>query len=175
MDKEIASGMDILEIGPGAGRWTEALLERARRYFGVDISETCVERCRSRFGGNERATFAVGSGRDLAGLGDASIDAIWSYDAFVHINESEVEAYVEEFARVLRPAAVAVIHHGGVGGAAGGWRSNLTASALQRMVERSGLLLERSLDHWVDGDTMHSLIYGDRISVIRKPAAAGAS
>jgi SAM-dependent methyltransferase len=175
LQREIAAGQDILEIGPGAGRWTGPLLERAHRYVGIDISPACIEQCRKRFGSDSRATFEVGSGSDLASVADASIDAIWSYDAFVHINDAEVERYVDEFARVLRPAAVAVIHHGGVGGAAGGWRSNLTTGALQEMLQRHGLLLERSLDHWVDGDTTHSLTYGDRIAVIRKPSMPAAS
>jgi SAM-dependent methyltransferase len=172
LQKLITTDQDILEIGPGAGRWTGALLERARRYTGIDISSACIEHCRKHFGHDRRTTFVVGSGRDLTPVAAGSIDAVWSYDVFVHINAAEVDGYVAELARILRPTAVAVIHHGGVGGAAGGWRSNLTASALQEMVQRHGLLLERSLDHWVDGDTVHSLIYGDRIAVIRKPAAA---
>jgi SAM-dependent methyltransferase len=172
LQREIPLEQDILEIGPGAGRWTEPLLERARRYIGIDISSTCVDHCRARFGNDARATFTVGSGRDLAAVANNSIDAIWSYDVFVHINAAEVESYVDEFARVLRPTAVAVIHHGGVGGAQGGWRSNLTASALEEMLRRRGLLLERSFDHWADDSTVHSLTYGDRIAVIRKPVAA---
>jgi SAM-dependent methyltransferase len=175
LQREIPLKQDILEIGPGAGRWTEPLLERARRYIGVDISSTCVDHCRKRFGNDARATFAVGSGRDLAAVENDSIDAIWSYDVFVHINAAEVEGYVDEFARVLRPTAVAVIHHGGVGGAEGGWRSNLNASALEEMLRRRGLLLERSFDHWMDDSTVHSLTYGDRIAVIRKPPASVAS
>jgi SAM-dependent methyltransferase len=174
LEREIPTRQDILEIGPGAGRWTESLLERARRYIGVDISSTCVEHCRKRFGSDSRATFVVGSGSDLAAVADRSIDAIWSYDAFVHINSAEVAGYVEEFWRVLRPGAAAVIHHGAVGGATGGWRSNLTATALAEMVARRGLVLEKSFDHWVDGSTVHTLSYGDRIAVIRKPAAAAA-
>jgi SAM-dependent methyltransferase len=170
LQREIPVEQDTLEIGPGAGRWTEPLLERARRYVGVDISSTCVDYCRKRFGNDARATFIVGSGSDLAAVADRSIDAIWSHDAFVHINAAEVDSYVEEFWRVLRPGAVAVIHHGGVGGAAGGWRSNLTTDALQEMITRRGLILEKSFDNWVDANTVHSLTYGDRIAVIRKPA-----
>jgi SAM-dependent methyltransferase len=170
LHREIPADRDVLEIGPGAGRWTEPLLQRARRYIGVDISSSCVDHCRRRFGGDARATFIVGSGSDLATVADDSIDAIWSYDAFVHINATEVASYVGEFSRVLRPGAAAVIHHGGVGGAAGGWRSNLTAAALQEMIALRGLVLEKSFDNWVDdSNTVHSLTYGDRIAVIRKP------
>jgi hypothetical protein len=43
------------------------------------------------------------------------------------------------------------------------------------MLHRSGLLLEQSFDRWADGGITHSLSYGDRIAVIRKPAAADPS
>jgi len=47
----------VLEIGPGAGRWTEALLQHAQSYIGVDISASCVEVCSKRFAGDPRAQF----------------------------------------------------------------------------------------------------------------------
>jgi SAM-dependent methyltransferase len=168
LERELPTDADFLEIGPGAGRWTEYLLERARRYEGIDISNSCVEYCRNRFGDDSRATFTLGSGHDLVNVADNSIDAIWSFDAFVHINATEVEGYIGEFARVLRPNGVAVIHHGGVGGAMGGWRSNLTAKAFHDMVCKHGLLLERSFDQWSDAGMVHTVAYGDRIAVIRK-------
>jgi hypothetical protein len=38
------------------------------------------------------------------------------------------------------------------------------------MITLRGLVLEKSFDNWVDdGNTVHSLTYGDRIAVIRKP------
>jgi SAM-dependent methyltransferase len=169
LEAEIPADADVLEIGPGGGRWTEPLLARARKYIGVDISASCVEHCRSRFGGNSKATFTVGSGRDLAAAGDGSVDAIWSFDAFVHMNAPEVGAYVEEFVRVLRPGAIAVVHHGGVGGADGGWRSTLTDSAFKDLVLRCGLRVERSFDRWEHAGAVHTLAFGDRITVIRKP------
>jgi SAM-dependent methyltransferase len=169
LQRQIAENSSILEIGPGAGRWTAALLERARAYVGIDISSTCIALCSERFGADPRARFAVGSGRDLAGVGDGTIDAIWSFDVFVHINRAEVDGYAQEFVRVLVPGGIAVIHHGSVGGASGGWRSNLTAAALYEIVTRHGLSTESSFAHWVDGNDVHQLVYSDLITVIRKP------
>ncbi len=172
LETHIPGGGTILEIGPGGGRWTGSLLDRANSYIGVDISLACVEHCRKKFAANSRATFLVGSGRDLAGVADASIDAIWSFDAFVHINREEVEAYAGEFTRVLKPGGVAVVHHGAVGGAQGGWRSNLTDTALKQMLTARQLQLEQAFDRWNDGETIHTLSFGDQISVIRKPVVA---
>jgi len=160
----------LLEIGPGAGRWTEALLELARSYVGVDISVSCIEHCRKRFEQTPHAQFIVGSGRDLAGIASGSIDTIWSFDVFVHINAMEVATYVQEFDRVLRPGGIAVIHHGAVAGTGGGWRSDLTAAAFQSMLTAQGLRIQRILLQWNDGAEIHKLTFGDQITVIEKPS-----
>jgi len=160
----------VLEIGPGGGRWTAHLLERAEDYVGVDISATCVAHCQKRFAAASGARFLVGSGRDLTGVDSASIDSIWSFDAFVHINAREVDGYITEFARVLRPGGTAVIHHGAVGGSLGGWRSNLTANSLHEMVRRSGLRIEQVLTSWAGAAGTQNMTHGDQITVMSKPA-----
>jgi hypothetical protein len=33
----------LLEIGPGAGRWSTELIERSSAYTGIDISASCIE------------------------------------------------------------------------------------------------------------------------------------
>ena len=111
---------------------------------------------------------AVGSGRDLACVADQTIDAIWSFDVFVHINAADVEAYAQEFVRVLKPGGIAAIHHGAAGGG-GGWRSDLTAAAMQQIARRWDLRIDASFGHWRDGDAVHQLAYGDSIAVMCKP------
>src|SRR6266568_7096180 len=56
LQRWIPEGSAVLEIGPGAGRWTEPLLARARELILVDVSERPLELCRERFGagGNVR-------------------------------------------------------------------------------------------------------------------------
>jgi len=169
LQTEIPHGAAVLEIGPGAGRWTEALLARCSKYTGVDISATCVERCRQRFAHASQAQFIVGSGRDLAPIADHSTDAIWSFDVFVHVNRAEVESYVKEFARVLRPGGLAVVHHGTVGGASGGWRSDLTAATLHELLSQHTFSVVKSFGRWSDGDATHDLQYGDVITIFEKP------
>jgi len=161
----------ILEIGPGAGRWSEALIERASSYLGIDISSTCVAHCAERFAGHPRARFVVGSGHDLAASPDGSVDALWSFDVFVHINRAEVDDYAREFRRVLAPGGIGIIHHGAVGGASGGWRSNLTGAEMTAILERHGLSVMNSIDHWSDGATHYPLEYSDLITTFTAPAA----
>jgi SAM-dependent methyltransferase len=169
LEREIPEKCSVLEIGPGGGRWTLPLLERASAYIGVDISSACVEYCLQRFRDHPHARFVVGSGRDLSAVPDATIDAIWSFDVFVHINRAEVESYAPEFARILRPGGLGVIHHGSVGGASGGWRSNMTADAFRKILVGHGLCPLRSLAHWSDGTSVHHLQYGDLITIFVRP------
>lgn len=173
IDRYIPRSSSILEIGPGGGRWTEVLLKRASSYIGIDISPSCIEACRARFGDNDQARFVVGSGRDLEPVASSSIEALWSFDVFVHINQSEVENYAEEFKRVLKPGGIAIIHHGTVGGALGGWRSNLTQDAMMEILANRGFYVLESTEEWRVGDTTHNLReYRDKITVFSKPASA---
>jgi hypothetical protein len=107
---------NLLEIGVGVGRWTEILLPMSHQFWGVDISKRCVAICRERFSCYGDAAFYVTSGSDLAGVPDNSIDALWSYDVFVHVNQREFDAYINDFIRVMRSGAMGVIQHGKSGG-----------------------------------------------------------
>ena len=44
---------------------------------------------------------------------DNSIDYIWSYDVFVHINPTDIEKYIKDISRILKPEGYAIIHHSG--------------------------------------------------------------
>ena len=105
----VPEGADVLEIGPGAGRWTAELQGRARQLIGIDISEEAIRLCRERFGGMPNVDFRLGNGSDLAGVASGSIDAVWSFDVFVHVNRAEFKAYAAEIARVLRQGGKGVI------------------------------------------------------------------
>jgi SAM-dependent methyltransferase len=169
LEARIPMQSSVLEIGPGAGRWTVDLLPRACQYVGVDISDICIQKCRSRFRDANHARFMTGSGNDLADVESGSIDAIWSFDVFVHINRREFERYADEFVRVLRPGGIGVIHHGSIAGASGGWRSDVTAAAVQELLTRRGLRIEDSFGEWTDLGEVHRLSYDDLITVFRRP------
>ncbi|MGA2190991.1 MAG: class I SAM-dependent methyltransferase [Steroidobacteraceae bacterium] len=160
----------VLEIGPGAGRWTTELIGRSSTYTGVDISASCIDLCKTKFSGHAQATFRVGSGSDLRDIPDRSIDALWSFDVFVHINETEVDAYANEFKRVMAPAATGVVHHGGVGGAAGGWRSNVTRTSMLDLLRKRGFEIVDSFSEWQDQGTVQNVsVYKDSFTVFRLP------
>lgn len=165
----IQPGGHILEIGPGAGRWTGVLLEMAESFTAVDIADSCVQVCKEKFGNKPRSRFLLGSGKDLAGVAEESVDFIWSFDAFVHINIPEAASYVSEFQRVMRPGAIGVIHHGRDGGLVGGWRSNLTSAAFRGMLQGAKFEILDEFETWKDSDKEYPVgLYHDEITVFGK-------
>jgi len=166
----VPEGSEVVEIGPGGGRWTEELIRRCRQVTAIDISETCVNECRARFRDAKNASFILGSGSDLAPVKDASVDAVWSFDVFVHINKPEFRNYALEFARVLRPGGRGVIQHGSVGGKNGGWRSDATTEDVASFLRAAGLTVEQQLVDWQEGDEKFPAgLYGDVVTVFSKP------
>lgn len=102
----------ILEIGPGGGRWTETLQRIANRLVISDISQTCLDICEERFRLCSNIEYnLIEKGLDF--LASDSVDYVWAYDVFVHINPTDIEAYIIDIGRVMRLDGYAIIHHAG--------------------------------------------------------------
>ena len=100
---------DALDFGCGMGRFAEALAPHLRSVLGLDLSAGMVAEARRRCR-HANARFAVGTGRDLDGIPDASVDLALASDVFPYLVEAGLaEAHVAELARVLRSGGVAVI------------------------------------------------------------------
>jgi SAM-dependent methyltransferase len=164
LEAYVPAGGAVLEIGPGAGRWTSPLLERAASVAVADVAQACVDICRERFGDRVQC-FLVGEDPRV-GLPSGSLDAVWSYDVFVHVNPPAADAWLREVARLLRPGGWAVIHHGGgndVGVSPSSiGRSNLDAGFFRFLAEKNGLEVVRH-----DITAAHKP--GDVITVCRAP------
>jgi ubiquinone/menaquinone biosynthesis C-methylase UbiE len=169
----IPAGGAALEIGPGAGRWSQALAERAARLVLVDVSERPLELCRERFDGDARVELVLSSGSDLPGVSDGSIDAVWSFDVFVHIAPCDQAAYLREIARVLAPGGVAVVHHSdgrnrGRLPSRRGWRSPMSRELFAALSAECGLSVERQFDSWGPDGRYNLSSYADAITVCRR-------
>jgi SAM-dependent methyltransferase len=161
----IKPGTAVLEIGPGAGRWTEILQPMARELFAVEVSARALALCKKRFLSATNITFFLTRHAGLEFVPDRTIDAIWSFDVFVHINPGDTDSYLKEFKRVLVPGGIAVIHHPKEGGLHGGWRSRMTAGLFAALLEKHGLFLVRQVDSWGENGQFTLSRYGDCISV----------
>lgn len=166
MLKFIIPGSVVLEIGPGAGRWTEVLRPLCDRLFLAEISEKALAVCRERFGEHSNVEYHLIEDDSLEFISDNEVDDIWSYDVFVHINPRDTERYIEDFRRILRPGGYALIHHPGSYESARdrtkSYRSYVDGSLVAHLVNKHGLEL-------IDQNASLSHRKGDLISVIRKP------
>jgi SAM-dependent methyltransferase len=169
----IPPGGTVLEIGPGGGRWSAVLAPRAERLVLVDVTPRVLELCRERLGDLPHVAYVRSHGSDLPGVADGSVDAVWSFDVFVHVAPLDQAGYLAELARVLRPGGVAAIHHAdgrnnGALPSRAGWRAPMSARLFGALAAERGLEVERRLRSWSGG--RHDLgAFGDVITVLRKP------
>lgn len=140
----------VLDVGCGIGRLGLALAPQVAAVIGIDISPGMIDEARRRAAGRANLRFRLGSGRDLAGVDDASVDLVAFVDSFPYLvlsGEALAGALIAEAARVLRPGGAAVVLNAS-------YRSDLNAdeSDLARMGAVAGLVLTRiearPFRHW---------------------------
>ena len=162
MFPNIPAAGSVVEIGPGAGRWTEVLQKRAGRLIVTDVSERSIAFCRDRFHDSSNVEYLLGDGRTLA-VPDQTVDFIWSFDVFVHVNPIDARSYFKEFFRVLKPGGRAVIHHPGAQ-RLNPSRSDLTDAMVRSFCEEAGLRVVVQTPRYTDHNP------GDLLSLMERPA-----
>lgn len=110
-------GSNILDVGSGCGRTAYALKASSTfngTYTGIDVDREMVEWCQSNFP-NERFAFVhadvyssvynPGGRREPYAfpIPDGSQDLVMSQSLFTHLLQEDLEQYVNESRRVLRP------------------------------------------------------------------------
>lgn len=199
----LPAGGCLLEIGPGHGRWTRALAERAGRLVLVDVSPNCLDHCRDRFAGQVPLRCHLGEGVDLPADLTGAVDGIWSFDALVHVAPRDLRLYLGEVARVLRPGGVALLHHAGrrhwalplaglvwrgllparvyrwismgLAESADGWRSDVSATLVRRWAGEAGLEVVDQLRRWGPAGRFGLPRHRDRLTILRRPQPASDS
>ena len=184
----------VLEIAPGHGRWSKSLVEYASSLILVDISPSCIAFCKELFYGRNNISYHVNNGLSLAGIDDHSVDFIWSYDSFVHMNKAVIGSYLSEIARVLRPGGKAIIHHPGRNrfflwlgftrhwGIPGmhfykmismsrfkdhdGWRSNISNKTIRKLATKNGLRTDRQIQYWDQDKKVGTPRFNDCITIL---------
>ena len=186
-----------LEIAPGHGRWSEFLIKRAKRVMLVDLSPNCIEFCKERFSEFDNVDYFVNNGKSLDFVSNNSIDFVWSYDSFVHMEKDVIESYFAEISRALRPKGKAIIHHAGRRNAAlrlqfmrklgkrmafhydvisfddkrGNWggRSNISRELIAKVAKKYGLEVEDQVDTWGENYEYNMKLFKDYMTILIKP------
>jgi cyclopropane fatty-acyl-phospholipid synthase-like methyltransferase len=98
-----------LEIGPGGGRWTRYLLP-FRKLYVVEYHGELLKQLRKNFKAPNIA-FIQNNGSDFPGVPEQSIDFLFSFGVFVHLDLSIIKAYLQNMRGVLRPTATVVLQY----------------------------------------------------------------
>jgi SAM-dependent methyltransferase len=105
----VKASSTVLEIGAGGGRWTRYLVV-AHRVICVDINPEFFDVLNAMFPG-AKLEFYQPQGCELDGITDNSVDFVFSFGTFVHIEPEGIAQYLEQIRRVLKPGGIAVIHY----------------------------------------------------------------
>jgi len=98
-----------LEIGPAGGRWTRYLLG-FRKLYVVDYYAEVLEELKKTCN-RPNMEFIKNGGADFPAVADRSIDYLFSFGAFVHMDVLIIDAYLANMKRILKPGANAIIHY----------------------------------------------------------------
>jgi len=145
LDPYFAAGMTVVEIGSGGGRWTQ-YLARAGHLIVVEYNPESFEYLRQRFPDVRLTTYQT-SGAEMDGIASGSVDFVFTFDVFVHLEPEVIGRYLNEIERVLRPGGVAVVHYGDIRkdiALHNPGFSRMTRQKMEELIAATGL---RVLDH----------------------------
>ena len=142
----------LLELACGHGRHGELVLAR----FGdqvdtlvmMDILQSNVDYCLRRIGKRDDVTIIRNSGAAFSSVKDATLTAVFCYDAMVHFHREVVRSYLADTKRVLIPGGKALFHHSNYSrdpdrsfGSNPHARAYMSASLFKEHAEEAGLVL----------------------------------
>jgi len=105
----VGAGNTVAEIGPGGGRWTRYMLQ-SDHIYAVDYHAELLDEVTSNFKAAP-ITPVKNNGDDFPGIPDASIDFLYSFGVFVHLNLDIIDRYLGNMKRVLKPSANVVFQY----------------------------------------------------------------
>ncbi|MGH6848079.1 MAG: class I SAM-dependent methyltransferase [Methylocella sp.] len=153
---------DTIDFACGCGRNAKMLAAAgAAKVTLVDVNPDNIAYCREHVVPLGNFDVVQNNGYDLADLPSGRFTHLYSFDAMVHFDLEIVLAYVNEFARVIKPGGTAFIHHSNYTGNPGGnFRENpglrnfMSAPIFKHASIRGGFgILEQELVSWSGPDS----------------------
>jgi SAM-dependent methyltransferase len=120
-----------LEIGCGEGKYSEKLAPLCTGLICADVSGRMLERAQQRLHGLTNIEFAKLNGVDLSPFASESINFVFSFDCFVHIEIEDVYGYLQEIKRILKPEGRGLLHFANLN-SEGGWHKFITEVPINR-------------------------------------------
>lgn len=99
-----------LEIGPGGGRWTRYLLGFRTLYL-VDYHAEILAEARRVFARHRQVVVIHNHGHDFPGVPENSVNYVFSFGTFVHLELPIIEAYLTSLWGILAPGANVVLQY----------------------------------------------------------------
>jgi SAM-dependent methyltransferase len=104
---QLVAGKQVADIACGTGYGSKILATNgAYSVYGVDLSEKAVEYSLNYYNA-PNVTFTVGNAQELTALSDSQFDVVVSFETIEHL--PNVEAYLDEMARILRPGGTFLV------------------------------------------------------------------
>lgn len=104
----------IVELACGHGRHVSQYLPSAKEVILVDINQSNIDFCKSRFASEDNIQYLVTSGCDFAGIESNSQTAVFTYDAMVHFELLDVLGYLKDANRILKMGGKILFHHSNI-------------------------------------------------------------
>jgi ubiquinone/menaquinone biosynthesis C-methylase UbiE len=99
----------VVEIGPGGGRWTRYLLTAAQVY-AVDYHQELLDELKANCDASN-INYLKNNGDDFPGIPAGTIDFLFSFGTFVHLDADIIDSYLRQMKRILKPDSTVVIQY----------------------------------------------------------------
>jgi len=98
-----------VEIGPGGGRWTRYLLGFDQLYC-VDYHQELLDELGSNFR-LPHLKLIKNNGDDFPSIPENSVDFVFSFGVFVHLDAEIVNGYLSNIKKILKPGGNVIIQY----------------------------------------------------------------
>lgn len=99
-----------LEIGPGGGRWTKHLTDFGKLY-AIDYHAELLKELNKNFASYDNIVFIKNNGSDFPGVTENSVDFLFSFGTFVHLDFPLIESYLQNIKPIIKNGANVVIQY----------------------------------------------------------------
>lgn len=110
IEKYVASGAKIIEIGAGTGRYSRALAQRGYSVDAVELVQHNIDVFKSKISDEDKITVTQGNATNLSGFDSEKYDAALLLGPMYHLfNEEEQHKAISEAVRVTKQGGIIFI------------------------------------------------------------------